>query len=379
MAQAAVNCVRFRRYEPPPGRDALGNVILSDELKEEQIALVQAAAQRNASSIKKNFSEESVQAGSLESSQSAQRHKDPWIQVTDDWGQSVWKNSITGELVKHKPEGKVSKDRRDGNVMSDQDASMYDTSRVAKEEVSEGPESDLSSEDDEREPTTDDGAAFFIARLRERQKRSERRRKRAVMAARRAIGFLEEEAHRILKHRAKAMTTLEADVDADTPVHVDMQAIRELAAGEEGWSYIVHEKRKELEAQEKAARLKAELEAQAIEAARKAEIQRTLEERRKATGLSKLFKKNPQKPSKSRELVEEKSKKSNLSGQEEDCARSARIQTHQLGCDAYYTLIGAADGFDDADEKSVDALRCELEATVSFYKKSLMSQWRTFT
>lgn len=366
MAQVALTRALLRRYEPPPGRDALGNVVISDELKEEQTTVRQAAAQRDANSINERLSEESVQARSLDTSHSAQRHKDPWIQVTDDWGQSVWKNSITGEIVKHKPAGKVSKDRGDGNVMLDQDTLMHDASRVAGEEVSKEPESDFSSEDDERDPTTGDGAAFFIARLTERQQRSKQRRERAMMAARRAIGFLEEEAHRILKYRAKVMARKEADFDADTPIHVDMQAIRELAAGEEGWTYIVHEKRKELEAQAKAARLKAELEAQAVEAARKAEIQRTLEERRKATGLSKLFKKSIHDPPNSSKIVEHNIRKGNLSGQEEELAHKAQMRSHQLGCDAYYTLIGAADGFDDADERAVDALRLELEATVSF-------------
>lgn len=303
-------------YEPPPGRDALGNVVASDGVDEPRPAT-------------------EVEEQPVEEEQT--RRDDPWVQVTDDWGQQMWKHKITGEVAKSKPGGEAA-----------------DEVEAAKDEPK--PEESSSEDDiDEREPTQGDGASFFVARQRLRRERAERRRRKATSGARRALGFLEEEALRSLERRGGD--------DDDEPVFVDIQALRELAAGEDGWTYVDRATRKRLEAEARAARIKAEKEAEALEAARRADIQRTLDERRKASGLVGAFEKGstPEKMT-TASAVE---KECIASVPEDDPAPddSRPTASSRLGSDAYFTLLGAADGFDDSDDLAVDVLRRDLEAT----------------
>lgn len=314
-------------YEPPPGRDALGNVVVASVEEEGEITEMRAA---DGVARDEQVADKSSEMPTTTTTQKVS----PWIEIFDDWGQKRWKNRITGETSKDEP--------RDDTLTRDT--------------AQEGNPDEFSTDEDEREPTAADGAQFFATRLKDRRQRAERRRRRAILAARRAIGFLEEE----FLHR-------QGD---DAPLSVDIQAVKELAAGDEGWIYQTRQTRKILEAQAKADRLKAEREAEAIELERKSKIQRALEERRKVTGFKRTKKVEAPLP-----LHSEPQSESQLRFTDADSTQILEEPKRRslVGSDAYHTLLGAADGFDDSNDQSIEELRQQLEHNVSSLLKSMIT------
>ena len=81
---------------------------------------------------------------------------------------------------------------------------------------------------------------FFSNRQERRLSRLERRKHAAMLGARKALAFLEEAVSAYHDH-AQSFPSTDED---DTPAFVDLQALRNLAAGTSGWTYVLRKERK---------------------------------------------------------------------------------------------------------------------------------------
>lgn len=97
-----------------------------------------------------------------------------------------------------------------------------------------------SSSSDEEVPTSFHDAAFFSKRQERRIIRLERKKNAATIAARRVLTFLEETVSMYHEHRQLPSLS---DED-DTPAFIDLQSLRNLAAGKTGWKYVPKKSRK---------------------------------------------------------------------------------------------------------------------------------------
>ena len=99
---------------------------------------------------------------------------------------------------------------------------------------------EYSSSSDEEVPTSFHDAAFFSKRQERRIIRLERKKNAATIAARRVLTFLEETVSMYHEHRQLPSLS---DED-DTPAFIDLQSLRNLAAGKTGWKYVPKKSRK---------------------------------------------------------------------------------------------------------------------------------------
>ena len=319
-------------YEPPPGRDELGNVILVVDEDEQSVV------------VEETREDEKVTAPKKEDDAAV------WEEKIDQWGQKVWKHRITGATTTKPP-------------------AVQEKPQKQKEESSD------SDDDSDRPPIATDGISYFHQRTKERAARMQKRKKRAVLAARRALTYLEE---------AFAANIAQRKDDPDIPpAFVDVEALRDLAKGDDDWVYMSREAKRIHEAKLEEERLKHELFQQEEELKRKAAIKKALTERQKTTGLgAKLAKKASSRRGAHHHMSSDSSDdnapgkaavlamKKKLSAAEEKlkATTSKKMKKERSRSEAYYTLGGGGGGggggtAEDFDEDALDELRHELEAT----------------
>lgn len=178
---------------------------------------------------------------------------DSWQETVDEWGQVSWKNKRTNEVSWQKPPGHNDSQAEESNDIleagdtgNQQDkgeaawkfSSKSDT-RIKGSRTKTAPD-EYSSSSDEEVPTSFHDAAFFSKRQERRIIRLERKKNAATIAARRVLTFLEETVSMYHEHRQLPSLS---DED-DTPAFIDLQSLRNLAAGKTGWKYVPKKSRK---------------------------------------------------------------------------------------------------------------------------------------
>ena len=187
-----------------------------------------------------------------------------WVETMDEWGQASWRNTLTGEVSWLQPKGQSaaasgSSVRVDDlPVLADRDQiAVTGHLTVGEEAQPRGniallpDEENFSSSCDEDLPTSGDSFSFFSQRQERRVAQLDRRRNKAIIAARKALTFLEEQVH--------------SGFEDDTPVFVDVQALRALAAGDNNWKYVSRKERKAARIRTEALRIANEKETRALE------------------------------------------------------------------------------------------------------------------
>ena len=198
-----------------------------------------------------------------------------WEQTVDEWGQSSWRNASTGELSWVRPNQFGPK--------LDQENKFYSPDPVGHEEhpeempaIERTPEhqskslntsitslNNDSSSSDELAPMSYDDARFFSEREERYQLRLKRRKHTASISARKALAFLEETAASKAEHEGRSLDA--DDVEDDAPAFVDAQALRTLAAGNDGWKYVSRKQRRAARVRAEALRIANEKEAKMAE------------------------------------------------------------------------------------------------------------------
>ncbi len=187
-----------------------------------------------------------------------------WVETMDEWGQASWRNTLTGEVSWLQPKAQSaaasgSSVRVDDlPVLADRDQiAVTGHLTVGEEAQPRGniallpDEENFSSSCDEDLPTSGDSFSFFSQRQERRVAQLDRRRNKAIIAARKALTFLEEQVH--------------SGFEDDTPVFVDVQALRALAAGDNNWKYVSRKERKAARIRTEALRIANEKETRALE------------------------------------------------------------------------------------------------------------------
>jgi hypothetical protein len=174
---------------------------------------------------------------------------DSWQETVDEWGQVSWKNKRTNEVSWQKPPGHNDSQAEEsndileagdtGNQQDKGETAWKSDTRIKGSRTKTAPDG-YSSSSDEEVPTSFHDAAFFSKRQERRIIRLERKKNAATIAARRVLTFLEETVSMYHEHRQLPSLS---DED-DTPAFIDLQSLRNLAAGKTGWKYVPKKSRK---------------------------------------------------------------------------------------------------------------------------------------
>lgn len=290
----------LRRYEPPPGRDELGNIVpvsisnntamfhLNDNIRNRNVDQISSETKNN--SEFSAFVPETFLLDSHSSSRApcrstcvAEAVSCKWEEIVDDWGQASWKNISTGELSWLKPSetemitltteevnvSSLTKDRKQENAegakLAD-DHAVTQSIEPGNEQARSLANENLSGSDDERAVATGNGSLFFLQRKKNHQLRLKHRKQEATVAARKALAFLEETVSSY--HECVRVLSTKNEAEDDTPAFVDAQSLRSLAAGEVGWKYVSRKERKAAKIRAEATRIANEKEAKAVEEVR---------------------------------------------------------------------------------------------------------------
>ncbi|KAJ1451458.1 hypothetical protein M885DRAFT_499598 [Pelagophyceae sp. CCMP2097] len=263
-------------YEPPPGRDALGNIVAAVEREPEDLCDVSIEAIPADASAVETARREALHAEAT------------WEKVTDDWGQCYWKHKVTSETRWTDPA--PAPNPAHSNTVQQLGHSPKNAEHSAEETSAQNSDSS-----NESPPSAAGGAVYFVRRDERRHARATRRKKAAISAARVVIGYFEELVEERLRRKKAGLLKMD-DRDADPPVFGDAQALRELALGARGetWAYVgcsvTRASGRESARVAAGQRHLAAVEAQLLLASRRHEVQRTLAQRRKDTGLGQSLK-----------------------------------------------------------------------------------------